>query len=204
MSNPVCWYLRGAIDPIFTISNFFDRDEVDHIHKLAEGYPIEEGKIHAFKDNVIFGKLMENVRRSSVRWMDPKPEIESLYRKIVDSVLEVNAKNFNYNLVGLESLQYTEYFSDQLGCYGIHSDVRLHLNSTLLLQRKLSFSIQLSDPSEYEGGELVIVIGKDEIIASKDIGTIIFFPSTITHEVKPVTSGLRRSLVGWVYGPQLS
>jgi PKHD-type hydroxylase len=76
--------------------------------------------------------------------------------------------------------------------------------------RKLSFSCQLSDPNDYEGGELEFAI--PEIINSKikintfsvkeflPKGSIIVFPSYIWHRVKSVTKGVRYSLVSWVLG----
>lgn len=67
--------------------------------------------------------------------------------------------------------------------------------------RKLTFSIQLSDPSEYEGGDLIIDVGFYPTTASKVLGDAIFFLPDAVHEAKPVTKGSRHVLVGWVSGP---
>ena len=67
--------------------------------------------------------------------------------------------------------------------------------------RKLSVSIQLTDPEEYEGGELNFFINKDVIEAPKTKGTVIIFPSFFMHKVKMVTKGVRKSLVIWIHGP---
>tara|TARA_Y100000004_G_C8901980_1_gene406820 strand:- start:576 stop:1199 length:624 start_codon:yes stop_codon:yes gene_type:complete len=80
--------------------------------------------------------------------------------------------------------------------------------------RKLSFSLQLSDPDDYEGGELELAyltdsfeqedkLNEDRIVVPKEIGTMVVFPSTALHRVRPVTKGTRRSLVGWAMGPPL-
>ena len=69
--------------------------------------------------------------------------------------------------------------------------------------RKLSFSIQLTSPEKYEGGELILYINNKEFIAPKAKGTIVFFQSNILHEVKPVKKGSRYALVSWVQGPNL-
>ena len=50
---------------------------------------------------------------------------------------------------------------------------------------------------------MVIYNVDKEFIAPKTKGTIIFFESTILHEVKPVKKGTRYALVGWVQGPNL-
>ena len=72
----------------------------------------------------------------------------------------------------------------------------------MLKDRKLSFSIQLSDPSMYEGSELKIYNGNDPIIAKKELGTMNFFSSYMLHEVTPIEKGKRYSLVGWINGPK--
>ena len=61
--------------------------------------------------------------------------------------------------------------------------------------------MQLSDPSEYEGGELKLYNGHEPITIKREKGLIVFFPSYTLHEVTPVTKGERYTLVGWVHGP---
>jgi len=68
--------------------------------------------------------------------------------------------------------------------------------------RKISLSLQLSEPSDYEGGELVLQAGDSERVAEKARGTLIAFPSFVLHRVRPVTAGVRKSLVIWVAGPE--
>ena len=70
------------------------------------------------------------------------------------------------------------------------------------IQRKLSFTIQLSDEKDYDGGDLCCYVSEKLIEASKKKGSISFFPSFLLHEVKEVTRGKRCSLVGWVHGPR--
>jgi PKHD-type hydroxylase len=83
---------------------------------------------------------------------------------------------------------------------GLASDF---VNENIELVRKLSFVVQLSDPDDYEGGNLQLL---DEAgrsyIAPRRRGTMILFDSRAQHRVLKVTSGLRRSLVGWTVGPR--
>lgn len=74
--------------------------------------------------------------------------------------------------------------------------------------RKLSFSFVLND--QFTGGEFEIAsinYGFDLTINTEVIptvpGTLIVFPATTPHRVKPVKSGLRKSVVGWIHGPPL-
>ncbi|MGZ5079926.1 MAG: 2OG-Fe(II) oxygenase [Usitatibacter sp.] len=72
----------------------------------------------------------------------------------------------------------------------------------ILSMRKISISIQLSDPSDYDGGALEFS-NMGEASLARGIGTAIAFPSHFSHRVGPVTRGERWSLVGWIHGPAL-
>jgi PKHD-type hydroxylase len=62
-------------------------------------------------------------------------------------------------------------------------------------------TVQLSDPSEYEGG--LFKIENQEIpLWYREKGTVMVFPSYLRHRVEPVTRGVRRSLVAWFEGPR--
>jgi hypothetical protein len=68
---------------------------------------------------------------------------------------------------------------------------------TTSMCRKLNLIIQLSDESDYDGGELSI--GPHKL--SRKIGTGIFFPADIFHAVTTITRGTRFSLIGHAWGP---
>lgn len=136
----------------------------------------------------------------------------------------VNRENYLYDIIGLDggTMQYGIY--DVGGHYKWHPDFELwncstypraqfhgpnHDRAIISAQvnseyaRKLSFSLQLTDPSEYEGGNLEILDAQGKVHAmSQEQGRLIFFDSRITHRVTPVTKGQRRSLVGWIVGPR--
>jgi len=67
--------------------------------------------------------------------------------------------------------------------------------------RKLSFSVLLSDEKEYKGGDLELVFDINNLeVCSKQIGGAIFFPSFTMHRVTQVTEGIRDVLVGFFSG----
>jgi PKHD-type hydroxylase len=110
----------------------------------------------------------------------------------------LNGQFFGFNLFGFnESMQYTVY-KDNGGHYDWHIDKGILSSSP----RKLSLVLQLSDPSEYEGGDLEIMISKDVIKLEKRKGLVWAFPSWVLHRVTPVTKGIRRTIVVWVTGPK--
>jgi PKHD-type hydroxylase len=62
--------------------------------------------------------------------------------------------------------------------------------------------LQLTDPEEYEGGQTYLITSQEPFPIAKEKGSITFFPSYTLHEVKPVTKGTRKALVGWIHGPR--
>ena len=73
-------------------------------------------------------------------------------------------------------------------------------NWLTLSHRKVSVIVQLSDTSEYKGGELQINTGGQIKTIPKVKGSVVIFPSYLLHRVTPVTTGLRKSLVLWAGG----
>jgi PKHD-type hydroxylase len=105
---------------------------------------------------------------------------------------------YNFNLTGFgEPLQLTNYDNTDNGMYSWHQD----FGGTV--SRKLSLVLQLSDPADYEGGNLELNAGGYEPIRiEKRRGLLVAFPSWQVHQVTPVTQGTRQSLVAWVTGPR--
>jgi len=155
--------------------------------------------INMFKNNVNKstvgdGKIKENLRKSQNNWIIKTKDNHWIYHKIFEAVGFANDTFFNLKISELgEEIQFTKYSEDEY--YNWHIDFTPENN------RKLSASVQLSDSSDYEGGELEF--GPDMGVASKDQGTVIVFPSFMSHRVKPVTRGTRYSLVAWITGPPL-
>ena len=109
----------------------------------------------------------------------------------------LNAEYFSFDLSGFhESLQLCNYYEEAQGEYKWHQDFGGDFC------RKLSLVLQLSDPSEYEGGDLQIKTNAYEATMKKQRGLIIVFPSWTLHQVTPVVKGNRQSLVAWIAGPE--
>jgi PKHD-type hydroxylase len=123
-----------------------------------------------------------------------------LFKKLMKVIHEVNNQYFNYDIDTIESLQFTVYSEDVNGFYKKHTDT-MYGSVSNSISRKLSFSVQLSDPSTYEGGDLLLHYQETPVVCNRKLGAVNFFPSYMLHEVTPVTKGTRYSLVGWVTGP---
>lgn len=171
---------------------------LDSVINFCETFPVQEAAI-GFDGNSVNNQY----RKSDIRWintydLNAKFITETLWNYAVDA----NRNNFGFDINYLRDIQYTTYKSEQNGKYDWHEDV-FWLNPTAY-HRKLSVVIQLTDPSEYEGGCFEIdsqfgVLDQQEI---KKRGTVLIFPSFVRHRVTPVTSGQRKSLVAWIEGPK--
>lgn len=137
-------------------------------------------------------------------------------------IQRANRENFLYDLRNIdgEAMQYTRYKEGQF--YGWHNDAGLQtqykpvangnraegvaqdfVNENIELVRKLSFVLQLSDPDDYEGGNLQLLDeAGNSYIVPRQRGTMILFDSRTQHRVLKVKSGVRKSIVGWTVGPR--
>jgi len=84
------------------------------------------------------------------------------------------------------------------GRYGAHVDNALMGKGALRLRTDLSFTLFLTPPGEYEGGELVIHAAGMTQELKGEAGYLVLYPSGSIHEVKPVTRGERIVCVGWI------
>jgi PKHD-type hydroxylase len=139
----------------------------------------------------------KELRKSKISWLYPSDDLEWAYKRITDVILDLNNRFFKFELYGfIEGFQFT-YYKHPDGKYKKHIDK--HFNG---FTRKLSLSIQLSDPKSYDGGDLLLHTDSTPIIIPKEQGKLIAFPSYVLHEVTTVTRGERYSLVAWITGPQ--
>lgn len=144
------------------------------------------------------GNIAPHQRITKVAWMERKPEVEWLFAKLQEAVMQINAEFYGFDLFGLEeAFQYTIYG----GAEGGHYDWRVDLGGHDVEFRKTSLSLQLTEPSDYEGCDLILQPGSGPFGAERARGTLIAFPFYVLHRVTPIQSGIRKSLVIWVNGP---
>ena len=136
-------------------------------------------------------------RQCEVAWINlGTPGSEWIFDKTSFLVKEANDKFYRSNLFGFtEKLQITKYRK------GNFQNWHMDMGHGRYSIRKLTFSIQLSAPEDYQGGEFEVLAYYDPVGFPKERGTMIVFPTYVVHRVKPVTSGTRYSLIGWIGGP---
>ena len=183
----------GASGPLVEWKNALTPKEVEAIIAYGDGLKPMKAELAGRKDAI------DHLRVTRVAWMLKNPEIQWLHTRLEEMVLRINAQFFRFDLFGLnEPFQYTVYDASEGSYYKWHVD-----NGEKNYEpRKISLSLQLSGPSDYQGGDLELEWGDGPIKAEKALGTLIAFPSYVLHRVTPVTSGTRKSLVIWVAGPE--
>ena len=188
---------------------------VDIIKKQAQDHL----SLHSADSEVQGRKVIESVRNSENSWLDTTNWVAGF---LWYYIARANRENFLYDIEHIdgESVQVTSYVEGQyynwhidagLGnCYKPHGMYQKEqkLDQDFIAEnkeviRKLSFSLQLSDIDEYEGGQVQFMDDSSQTyFAPKTKGTLIIFDSRTRHRVLKVTKGRRLSLVGWVVGPR--
>ena len=188
------WWLEVAYTESWAYQHeLFTSDEIDEIHDIAAEYILDNGEVGSGKDMI----KDTSVRDSNIAFLRSSDKSNQwIFERLTGAIININKQFWNFDLRRIETLQYSEYGIGQF--YKQHIDMMYQ--SPNQAARKLSFTVQLTDPAEYEGGDVIIKTGSDAPI-HKNKGTICFFPSYILHEVTPVTKGTRHALVGWVTGP---
>ena len=165
----------------FTIPNFISKEECGSIlDKCINELKLSEGTIGC-------GTVDIKVRKSSVAFLNDLGFLNNRLENILTKSVKVNG----YSVSGLQQFQFTQYNIGEF--YSWHRDTGA---SDVMASRFYSTVIQLND--EYTEGELQLNIDGNEITLEPGLGTLYMFPSYTLHQVKPITSGVRYSLVNWI------
>lgn len=173
----------------------FSEEEINDIIKLCSSLPVEKAAVGDSENT----EGIDNIRNSTISWLERTVESEWIYERLAYIARKLNAEFYNFDLYGfVEHMQFTVYDGSIEGHYTWHLD----FSNTSVSPRKFSLVLQLSDPTEYEGGELQIYTEPEIKSVERKKGLVAAFPSWTLHKVTPVTSGIRKTLVVWVAGPQ--
>jgi PKHD-type hydroxylase len=182
----------------------FSREECEKILNDSDSYPRQNGTIGT-QDGY---KEVNSSRRSTVRFIDKSDQnFTWVFDKLWLLAKSCNSDHFHFDVTDLDFVQIAEYHHTNLGQYSDHHDVAW-INNPHPRHRKLSATVNLSDPNSYQGGDFEFTYlqfrspteqHKQEM---REQGSAIFFPSFISHAIKPVTAGTRYSITAWFEGPK--
>ena len=177
-----------------TTTPLFTPDQCRQIIEAGRRQPPQQAAVGlATKD----GKsgVDKTARTTTISWI-PFKEMQPMYRDIDRFIQRANLNHFGFDDVRItEQAQFTEYPTG--GFYGWHTDTDFNMAHEPPV-RKISMTLLLNDPSEFEGGNLELMTsGK---FAELKQGHAIIFASFLNHRVNPVKRGIRQSLVVWFGG----
>ena len=214
MAYQSIWYYTSLSDKVV------DAIEEDAKTFFENDQQLQDSRIGGGFNNGLDG----DVRKGKNAWI---PDTHWISGFLWHYVMKANKENFLYDLTGIDggNLQYTIY--NEGNHYTWHQDAGIssytnpaapnngqnRADPNILIQdfatenieqiRKLSFSLQLSEPDEYEGGQFQLLDEQNRsYIAPRQRGTLILFDSRAMHRVRKVTKGTRKSIVGWCVGPR--
>ena len=176
------------------LPNAFTPTELDQIEAYGDRLALDEATVAASKAQEV---VREKVRVTRTAWLLPTAESKWIYDRLTRVIQAINDRVYRFDLSGFsEPFQYSIYHGSENGHYDWHVD-----QGNIKTRRKLSISVQLTDPSHYEGCELQFHAGNQIETGMRGRGDVIAFPSYVLHRVTPTESGVRKSLVIWVAGP---
>jgi PKHD-type hydroxylase len=177
----------------------FSPDVCKRILDLGLQLPVQDATLG------VEGKQVDNqIRKSKVRFIQKTdPNFTWLFDEMWKMAIRANDDWFHIHITKIDYMQLAEYDESYVGEYKEHHDV-FWINNDPYYHRKLSSVTQLTNPDEYEGGnlELLDMSQYPDAQELRTQGTSIFFPSMFRHRATPVTKGTRYSLACWFDGPK--
>lgn len=179
--------LNKEIVKPFYYKNAFTPEECKKIINSPEEKSIDYGSTHALK--ISNSKHIAKLEETKWIW-------ERLYKYVTT----VNSF-YKFKLAYLDHVHTMEYGTG--GYFKWHIDMN---GGDFFAMRKITVVAFLSERKDYEGGKLIFDMSDEnetEVI-DMEIGSIILFPSFMAHKVTEIKSGVRTTLVAWVYGDSFS
>tara|TARA_R100000781_G_scaffold112957_1_gene80713 strand:- start:116 stop:712 length:597 start_codon:yes stop_codon:yes gene_type:complete len=188
-------YIVATAEPVLT------PEQCDELISIGQNEPKINATIGTTEK---ITKLDEKYRKSIISWI-PFAKAVPTYQVIRQWMEVTNNNYFGFDTVQLsEQGQYAEYHKG--GFYNWHMDSNVEMASMPTV-RKISMTLLLNDPKDFEGGDFEIFCG-ETLDSEKNKyklkqGHAIFFASFLLHRVMPVIKGNRKSLVMWFGGSPL-
>jgi len=173
----------------FVSAKLFDDNYIDKIVNDLSDNDWQDTLVNNNSNDV---KSENRICQSQIPKDLPLEDISRAIRQVNDEYWKLNISHID---LAFDSPQVCKY--NEGGLFNWHIDTTKDKST-----RKLAFTVQLSDPKDYEGGDLQFFDGDKTKLNTelRNKGTMIIFPSFVWHRITPITKGIRYALVGWVHG----
>ena len=173
---------------IVCIANLLAPAELDFIRQALDQATFVDGSTTA-------GWAAHSVKHTTqIKRDDPNArELYQLIFKVLGRIMPFQQVAFPKVVHSILFSRYTEGMA-----YGQHIDNPIMGDGQQLARSDISWTLFLNDPSEYEGGELLMDSSQGQKSIKLPSGSLVVYPSTTLHQVTPITQGERLVAVGWV------
>lgn len=149
------------------------------------------------------GRVTAGTQAATVKNNRQLPETSPVAQQLRAIVLEALSKNPAFFSAALPRRIYPPLFNrygDEANAFGNHVDnaIRTHPATAQHVRTDLSFTLFLNNPTDYDGGELIIEDGMGGRAVKLPAGHLILYPSYSVHRVEPVTHGVRLACFTWL------
>jgi PKHD-type hydroxylase len=164
------------------IANVLSRDDIDNVRAtLAHARFVDGRETAGFAARLV----KHNRQAASDRRLD------AVRKLVTERILDNEVFRLAVRPKALTPLMLSRYDTDMH--YGTHvDDAMMHG-----LRTDVAFTLFLSEPQNYDGGELVIETAAGEEPVKLAAGSLVAYPSSTLHRVAAVTHGTRLAAVGW-------
>jgi len=177
---------------IQTTTPLFTPDQCRQIIESGRSQKPQEAKVGMNRPD---GGTDTKKRITTISWI-PFNEMGHMYQDLHKFIIKANENHFGFGDIRItENAQFTEY--PEGGFYDWHMDCDVNMTHEPPV-RKISMTLLLNDPAEFEGGQLELM-GPGKFADLKQ-GHAICFASFLSHRVNKVKRGVRQSLVVWFGG----
>lgn len=173
---------------LISIANLLNADRLDEVHDLAKQVAWSDGASSA-------GKTAKQVKHNLQA--DLTTRSGTKLRNLLETAI-LDHPVFGAAALPNRLVRLLVSKTEAGGGYGMHIDNPFMATRDGQVRTDLSFTLFLSDPKAYEGGELVIEQAGQTHSIKPAAGDLILYPSTNLHQVNQVTDGTRLACVGWV------
>ncbi|PEQ12192.1 Fe2+-dependent dioxygenase [Novosphingobium sp. PC22D] len=161
------------------IEGLLTSEEVAELNRIADSSEFVDGRV----------SNPHNQAKQNLQLHDPKV-IDATARKLIDALMRCeDFRNFAFPRVIAPPI-ITAYRPGMK--YGLHPDAAFMQLGKSLMRSDISCTVFLSDPASYDGGELHISLGEQDVLIKMPAGSVVLYPSNTLHQVREVTRGERR------------
>ncbi len=173
---------------ILTIDNILTSEEITQlIDTLSQGNFVDGQTTAGWH-----AKLVKQNRQLHSK----SPDVKALQELVINALQRNLLFKLAINPKHIHSLRFSRYEPNMH--YGSHTDNAV-MGGKQFFRSDVSFTLFLSSPESYEGGELIIEKPEGDLSYKLNAGSIILYPSTFLHRVETVKTGTRLVVVGWIH-----